>query len=103
MDQPEDNLPVQNTLAQPAKRAIIVGASSGIGAALARRLAAEGYNLALLARRADLLAALCQEINTKAGEIRATFYVHDVTDYNSVPRPAPGNNQHFGRPGPVYL
>jgi short-subunit dehydrogenase len=85
MAQPEDNLPIHTTPSQSAKRAIIIGASSGIGAALARQLAAEGYTLALLARRADLLAALCEEINTAAGEIRAVFFVHDVTDYDSVP------------------
>ena len=85
MIQPNE-LPSANLiLRSPAKRAIIVGASSGIGAALARRLAIEGYSLALLARRADRLAALCQEINARAGEIRAIFYVHNVTDYDSVP------------------
>lgn len=69
----------------PRKRAIIVGASSGIGAALAQRLAAEGYTLALLARRADRLTAVCNEINAAAGEIRAFSYIHDVTDYTSIP------------------
>ena len=72
-------------LVEGSRRAIIVGASSGIGAALARRLAAEGYTLALLARRSDLLAALCAEINSEAGEIRAISYTHDVTNYDSVP------------------
>ncbi len=67
------------------RKCIIVGASSGIGAALARRLAAEGYSLALLARRADLLQALCREINTSTGEPCAFPYVHDVTDTASVP------------------
>jgi len=85
MAQPKEHLPIHITPSQPPRRAIIVGASSGIGAALARRLAAEGYTLALLARRADLLAALCEDINTAAGEIRAVFFVHDVTDYDSVP------------------
>jgi short-subunit dehydrogenase len=41
--------------------------------------------LALLARRADLLANLCDEINSAAGETRALAYPHDVTDYDSVP------------------
>ena len=85
MSQPETIAPVPPASPEPARRAIIVGASSGIGAALARRLAAEGYTLALLARRAELLKALCEEINARAGQVRAVYYVHDVTDYDSVP------------------
>jgi len=69
----------------PRQRGIIIGASSGIGAALARRLAHEGYTLALLARRNDLLRSLCNEINQSHGETRTLSYVHDVTDYESVP------------------
>ncbi len=69
----------------PQKRAILVGASSGIGAALAHRLADEGYQIALLARRAEKLSALADEINSKHGETRAIYYIHDVTDYESVP------------------
>ena len=85
MVQPKEPLPARSPSHQSNRRAIIVGASSGIGAALARRLAEEGYRLALLARRADRLAALCEEINAKAGEVRAISYVHDVTDYEAVP------------------
>ncbi len=70
---------------KPPKGAIIVGASSGIGAALARRLAREGYGLALLGRRAEPLEALCAQINTEAGVLRARAYVHDVTQYADVP------------------
>ena len=67
------------------RRALIVGASSGIGAALAHQLAQEGCSLALLARRADRLAALCDGINSTLGEGRARYYVHDVLDVDSVP------------------
>lgn len=70
---------------RPRKRAILIGASSGIGAALARQLASEGWTLALLARRADRLSALAEEINASAGEVRAVPYVHDVTDTAAVP------------------
>jgi short-subunit dehydrogenase len=46
------------------KKAIIVGASSGIGRALALVLAKNGLELGLMARRIDLLEALKQEIPT---------------------------------------
>ncbi len=70
---------------QPRRKAILVGASSGIGAALARQLADQGYSLALLARRTDKLTTLCDEINQKANQTLARAYPHDVNDYDSVP------------------
>jgi short-subunit dehydrogenase len=79
------DLPARPTPLTLRKRAILVGASSGIGAALAKQLAAEGWTLALLARREDRLVALCEEINRTAGEVRAVPYVHDVTETSSVP------------------
>ncbi len=85
MTQSNNILPRRATPLQPRGHAIIVGASSGIGAALARKLAAEGYSLALLARREDLLKALCAEINASMGETRAIYFVHDVTDTSNVP------------------
>jgi nucleoside-diphosphate-sugar epimerase len=85
MPQPASLQFARSTPLQPRKNAILVGASSGIGAALARKLAQEGYYLALLARRGEMLASLCQEINQISGEERARAYIHDVSDYSNVP------------------
>jgi NADP-dependent 3-hydroxy acid dehydrogenase YdfG len=61
-----------------ARTAVITGASSGIGAATARALAADGYRVILGARRLDRLEAL-------AGEIEgAEAFALDVTDAESV-------------------
>lgn len=69
---------------EPTKRAIVVGASSGIGAALVRHLANKGYVVAALARRAEQLQTVCEAINT-ALPGTAVPYSHDVTDYDAVP------------------
>ena len=80
----ETNMPVEHPL-NPLPGAVIIGASSGIGAAIARKLALEGYKLALLARRKEMLDDLCSQINQLAGENRAIAYQHDVTNYQEVP------------------
>jgi short-subunit dehydrogenase len=69
----------------PRRRAILIGATKGLGAALAQRLAREGYSLALAGRSVDLLEKICAEINQASGEIRARAYVHDARDYQHVP------------------
>ncbi|HEX5840633.1 MAG TPA: SDR family NAD(P)-dependent oxidoreductase [Anaerolineales bacterium] len=77
--------PVPATPLQPRRRGIIIGASDGLGAALARRLAREGYSLALVARREDKLQALCRELDQARGVSCAYPYVHDVSMYEEVP------------------
>lgn len=76
---------LQPTPLTPKKRGIIIGASDGIGAALAHKLAKEGYSLALVARRKENLIALCEDINSGTMGKCAVWYVHDVANYNEVP------------------
>lgn len=59
--------------------AVITGASSGIGAATARALAADGYRVALLARRVERIQSLANELDNGSIAIQA-----DVTDREQI-------------------
>ena len=64
-------------------RALVIGASSGIGAAVARALARPGATVAIVARRADRLAAV--QADVEAAGARCVVAPCDVTDYEAIP------------------
>ena len=66
------------------KNILITGASSGLGAGLARLFAAQGRNLALCARRTDRLDALKAELLMAHPEIRISVRALDVGNYDQV-------------------
>jgi NADP-dependent 3-hydroxy acid dehydrogenase YdfG len=76
------------------RTAVITGASSGIGEATARALAAEGAAVALLARRADRIVSLAAEITAAGG--KAVACVADVRDRDAVLRAADAVNAALG-------
>jgi short-subunit dehydrogenase len=73
-------------MAASALSALITGASSGIGRALALELAARGYDLGLAARRLDALEQLAGEIRQRNPARRIELRRLDVTDYDDVPK-----------------
>lgn len=72
--------PIPNAV--PRKVILVTGASSGIGEATARHLAASGHQVLLGARRVDRIAVIAKEILDAGGE--ASFQELDVTSLDSV-------------------
>jgi short-subunit dehydrogenase len=64
------------------KTTLITGASSGIGEAFARRLAARGENVCLVARSEAKLAQLCNELG-RAHNVNAQYIALDLTEGNA--------------------
>ena len=66
------------------KNILITGASSGLGLGMAEAFAAKGRNLALCARRLDLLEALRDDLLNKHPGIKVSIRALDVCDYDAV-------------------
>ena len=64
---------------------LITGASSGIGEAFARQLAARGHNLLLVARSEDKLINLCNELG-RIQNTRAQYVAMDLSEQDAPAR-----------------
>ena len=71
---------------------MLSGANRGMGAAIATRLAADGYRLSLGARRLDALAQVAPDI----GPDRVLLNYHEATDLDSARRWVQATVEHFG-------
>jgi 3-oxoacyl-[acyl-carrier protein] reductase len=62
------------------RRAVVTGGGTGIGRAVAARLAADGDEVVIVGRRAEVLAAAAEQINATVGERRVTTARADLAD-----------------------
>lgn len=78
-----------------SKTAIVTGASSGIGKAIAIKLAEEGINVILVARREGKLQQIEDQINNKKGG-RALAIATNIANYEEVQSMVQRGKTHFG-------
>src|SRR4051794_36425009 len=101
-----------NGAAMANRMAAITGASAGLGAVFARKLAAQGYDLLLIARRRDRLQQLASELADAHG-IVAEVMIADLAILDDIDRVAERlgteprlallvNNAGFGTQGRYY-
>jgi short-subunit dehydrogenase len=108
-----DGRAMANTKDFNGKWALVTGASSGIGAELARQLTGHGAKLILTARRLDRLDALAVELRAKGTEVRvvaadlndpaAPQQIYDATEGAGAPVEILINNAGLGQFGAFYL
>ena len=68
------------------QKILITGASSGLGAGIAREFAAKGRDLALCARRTDRLDELKSELSRRYPDVTIAVAALDVNDHDQVPK-----------------
>ena len=76
-----------------SKAVIVTGASRGIGLAIAKKLAAAGYHLALVARNEDRLVSAATQLT---GDVQVKTYPGDIADWEKVQAITEAVKQDFG-------
>ena len=81
----------------PDRAAIVTGASSGIGLAIARMLGTQGYGLTLAARRPDKLSSAVERLNNDDGIEEIEEVAADLASEEDIKRVVAQHEQRFGR------